>query len=85
METRITRIGNSRGIRIPKTLLDLYGFEEGGPVDLAETREGILIKRQAGPSGKLSWDEAYAQMGQDVAERGVWEEWDATAADGIDD
>ena len=84
MNTKITRIGNSRGIRIPKVLLELYGFEEEDQVDLTETREGILISRSlAEPAKKLPWKEAYAEMAQDVAERAEWIEWDAAAGDGV--
>ena len=85
MATRITRIGNSRGIRIPKALLDLYGLAEGSRVDLTETREGTLIKRSSADEGRtLSWRDAYAEMAQDAAERAEWLEWDATASDGVD-
>ncbi len=81
MITKTTRIGNSRGIRIPRALLDLYGPEEGSQVDLKRTREGILIEKTPAREGMVSWSEAYAEMARDMAERSEWLEWEATAAD----
>ncbi len=48
MKTRIVRIGNSQGIRIPKLLLAETGLE--GEVEI-ETRGRELVVRAAGGSG----------------------------------
>ena len=42
MKTRIVRIGNSQGVRIPKPLLEQSGLE--GDVELRLTDRGILIE-----------------------------------------
>lgn len=85
MTTRITRVGNSKGIRIPKAVLDLYGLAEGDQLELSETRDGILLRPIDGPASKLSWAQAYEEMASEVAERAEWDEWDGVAGDGIDD
>ena len=85
MKTRITRIGNSKGIRIPKTVLDLYGLMEGDRLELSETRDGILLRPADGPGSKLAWAEAYEEMASEAAERAEWDEWDGVTGDGIDD
>jgi antitoxin MazE len=41
MKTKIVRIGNSRGIRIPKPLLEAAGLE--GDVELKVVESGIMI------------------------------------------
>ena len=62
MKARIVRIGNSRGIRIPKPLLEEAGLEDD--VELVLGPEGILISPAARP--RLGWSEA-AQL---LRERG---------------
>ncbi len=54
-ETKIIQIGNSKGIRIPKPLLNKYKLE--GQVTLEECENGILI--HAKQNTKLSWEETY--------------------------
>ena len=55
MTTRLIPIGNSRGIRISKSLIDQYEFDE--EVELVAEKMGILIlpKRQKARDG---WEEA---------------------------
>ncbi len=57
-KTRIVKIGNSQGIRIPKPLLDQADF--GEEVEL-EVRDGQLIVRQA-REPRFDWDDKFAEM-----------------------
>lgn len=68
METRIVRVGNSKGIRIPKELLLKYGF--GEVVSLKEVDSGLLIEKRG--DQKLSWEETYKAM---AASDEDWSEW----------
>ena len=58
MLTKIVPIGNSRGIRIPKAMLDHCGF--GNEVAL-EAADGSLILRPVN-TPRAGWDEAFAKM-----------------------
>jgi antitoxin MazE len=62
MRTRIVRIGNSRGIRIPKPLLEEIGLE--GEVEVKVEGNTLVVRplRQA----RAGWSDAFARM----AERG---------------
>lgn len=62
MKTRIVQIGNSRGVRIPKPLLEQSGL--GEEVEL-EVGEGTIIIR-AVAEARRGWPEAFRAM----AERG---------------
>jgi len=62
MKTRIVRIGNSQGIRIPKPLLEQTGL--AGEVELEVQDSTIVIKPVGLP--REGWDEAFSEM----AERG---------------
>lgn len=57
--TRIIKIGNSQGIRIPKLLLEQLGFPE--QVTLEATPDGALVMRPARTS-REGWQEAFRHM-----------------------
>ena len=78
MRTPIIRIGNSRGIRIPKALLDQCGF---GTTAELEVEDGSLIVRPVAKP-RQGWDEAFrlmAERGDDALLDG--DEFPATAWD----
>jgi len=62
VKTRIVKIGNSQGIRIPKLLLNQA--ELGEEVEL-EVQDGQIVVRPA-RTPRHGWDERFAKM----AERG---------------
>ena len=72
MEARIVRIGNSKGIRLPKRLLVKYGLVE--TVVIRELENGLLIERDG--EKKLSWAETYQAMSQTDEEWSDWTELD---------
>ncbi len=55
MKAQIIRIGNSQGIRIPKTLLE--DGKLSGEVELELHEDGILIRSLQKP--RANWDEAF--------------------------
>jgi antitoxin MazE len=58
MRTRIVKIGNSQGVRIPKALLEESGLS--GEVDIS-VHDGALVIAAAGRP-RQGWDEAFRQM-----------------------
>lgn len=79
VELKITRIGNSRGVRIPATTLERY--EIGESVVMEERSDGILLRPVGNAAPKLSWSETATAM---AAAAEDWSEWDVTVADGLD-
>lgn len=59
MKAQIIQIGNSQGLRIPKTLLEETGIT--GEVDLERHADGILIRNLKKPRG--DWEERFAALG----------------------
>jgi len=59
MKVPVIRIGNSRGIRIPKALIEQYGFGES--VELRPEAKGIVIAPVRRP--REGWAEAFAKSG----------------------
>jgi antitoxin MazE len=86
-KTKIIRIGNSQGVRIPRSLLEQAGVIEnergdvlGQEVELKVEEEGILIRlvRQA----RAGWEEQFREMAErgddamleDVPQGSSWDE-----------
>ncbi len=76
-EVKLIRIGNSKGIRIPKTILDRYGWEDS--LVLEEAEDSVVLR--GNEAGKLSWERTYRAM---ASEQEDWSDFDVTAADGLD-
>lgn len=57
MKTKLVRIGNSRGVRIPKPLLEQAGLEDA--VRLRVVEGGIVIEPEGAP--REGWAEAAAE------------------------
>lgn len=76
-DVKLIPIGNSKGIRLPKVLLQKYGW--GDSLVLEETEEGIFL--YSNEKNKPSWKETYRAM---AADREDWSDLDTTVADGLD-
>ncbi len=55
MTAKLIQIGNSKGIRLPKTVIEKYKFTD--ELELVESEEGVLIK----PVSKVraGWDKQF--------------------------
>jgi len=79
MRVHLIRIGNSRGIRIPKAVLEQLGLE--GELDL-EIRSGKLVLSCA-RRPREGWDEAFAAMAKRGDDRLIdGDQLDASSWDG---
>lgn len=58
MKSSIVRIGNSRGLRIPKTLLEQCRL--GDTVELEAHRDRLIVRPAVKP--RSGWDEAFREM-----------------------
>ncbi len=58
MRARIVKIGNSQGIRIPKTLLEQTGIMDDVEIDVEKDK--IIIRPITNP--RADWDKAYETM-----------------------
>ncbi len=54
-DAKLISIGNSKGVRIPKTLLQKYGLKDSLLIE--ETDRGLLLRNKE--QGKLSLEETY--------------------------
>ena len=77
VEIKVSRIGNSRGIRLPASLLKRYQIEDA--VLIEEGADSITLRPKH--SKKLSWKETAAQMAR---EGESWKDFETTVDDGLD-
>jgi antitoxin MazE len=80
MEVSIIKIGNSRGFRLSKAIIEKYNIKD--KVELVFEKNHIIIKPISSP--RKGWDEAFRQMHEkgddkllfdDVFEDENLEEW----------
>ena len=77
-DVKLVPIGNSKGVRIPKPLLQKYGLENS--LLLEETDRGLLLRKKE--ESKLSWEDTYKAMAN---EKEPWDDFDTTLLDGLED
>lgn len=77
-DAKLVPIGNSKGVRIPKALLQKYGLKDS--LIIEETGQGLLLRNKE--EHKLSWEETYKTM---AGEKENWGDFDSTLLDGLED
>lgn len=77
MNAKLISIGNSKGVRLPKRLIEKYHLHD--TLELEEKKEGILIKTDM-PEDKLSFEETFREM---AAEEEDWTDFETVTDDGI--
>lgn len=77
-DVKLVPIGNSKGIRIPKTLIQKYGLKNSLLIE--ETDRGLLLRNKK--EKKLSWEDTYKAMAD---EKENWDDFDTTLHDGLKD
>lgn len=77
-DIKLVPIGNSKGVRIPKALLQKYGLKN--PLLIEETDKGLLLRNKE--ESKLSWEDTYKIMAN---EKENWDDFNTTLLDGLED
>jgi antitoxin MazE len=77
-DVKLVPIGNSQGVRIPKALLQRYGFS--GSLLLEETDQGILLRKKR--EDKFSWEDTFRAMAEEGED---WTDFDVTLLDGLEE
>jgi antitoxin MazE len=75
---KVSRIGNSRGIRLPAALLRKYHITD--TIIAEEKADEIVLRPGRRSRPKLSWEETANAMS---AAKEDWSDWESTSADGL--
>lgn len=68
IDTKLVSIGNSKGIRIPKSLILKYNLQE--EISIEEHDNGLLIRPKN--IEKNSWEDTYKEMANSQED---WSDW----------
>jgi antitoxin MazE len=80
MEAKIIAVGNSKGIRLPKALIDECGLKEGQTLRVARSGRSIVLTPPENP--RAGWDEAFQSAQAGRVRENLWgavpvaESWD---------
>ena len=77
VELKVVQIGNSRGVRLPKAVLERYQIKDALVLEARE--EGLLLRGTK--DKRMTWEETFRDMAR---EKEDWSDLDATLADGIE-
>jgi antitoxin MazE len=77
---KVSKIGNSRGIRLPAAMLRKYRITDS--VTAEETADEIILRPTSPSVQKLSWEATAAAMS---ASKEDWSVWEATIGDGLNE
>jgi len=77
IELKVVPVGNSRGVRLPKGLLDKYAIKDS--VVAEEREDGVLLRSKQ--DKRLGWEDTFKEMAK---EREDWSDLEGTVADGLD-
>jgi len=77
---KVSRIGNSRGIRLPAGMLRKYHITD--TVVVEEKSDEIVLRAGRATRQKLSWEETAKAM---AAANEDWSDWEPAAGDGMHD
>ena len=75
-DAKLVPIGNSKGVRLPKALLQKYGIKDSLVIE--ETDNGLLLRGKK--ESLLSWEETYKAM----AKEEDWDGLDTVLLDGLE-
>ena len=73
---KIITIGNDKGVRLPRRLLERYAIKD--TVVIEQREDGILLRSKQ--DNRLTWDETYKEMAEEQED---WSDLDVALADGV--
>ena len=71
-ELSVTRVGNSRGVRLPAAVLRRYHI--GDTLLMEQRLDEIVLRAKRARNQKLPWAETYLQMAQTDED---WTDWES--------
>jgi antitoxin MazE len=85
MQTKLVRVGNSFGVRLPKTLVNQYNLENS-KLEIIASDEGILLKPTLKIPPLAEWDKLFNEAKKNgfnaIKDREEFKDWDNTLQDG---
>lgn len=77
IKTRLVRIGNSQGIRIPRAVVEQAGLQ--GPLELEVRRRQLVVRQASWP--REGWEDRFRAMTERGDDRLLWPDAALTSFD----
>ena len=77
IKTKLIRIGNSQGIRIPRAVVEQTGLQ--GELELVVRRQQLLVRPASRP--REGWEDQFRRMADRGDDRPLWPEAALTSFD----
>jgi antitoxin MazE len=78
MIAKLVSIGNSKGVRIPRKLIEKYHLTD--TIIIEEAGDGLFIKPET-TTPRLSWEDTFKEI---AANDESWSDFEEIAGDGLD-
>ena len=65
MDISVIKIGNSKGIRLSKTIIEKYGFKDS--IELILEKDYIILRPKSTP--RKGWDKAFKKMHENLDDK----------------
>lgn len=69
MQTQVIQVGNSLGIRLPKSVLDTFSLEKAAKLDIQTKGGAIVLRPMRAP--RQGWAEAF--MASPASQEDLWD------------
>jgi antitoxin MazE len=77
LELKVVQIGNSRGVRLPKAVMERYQIKDALVLEARE--DGLLLRGKK--DKRMTWEETARDMAR---EKEDWSDLDTAVADGLE-
>lgn len=77
LELKVVQIGNSRGVRLPKAVMERYQIKDALVLEARE--DGLLLRGKK--DKRMTWEETARDMAR---EKEDWSDFDTAVADGLE-
>lgn len=77
VKTRLVRIGNSQGIRIPRAVVEQAGLQ--GELELEVRRKQLVVRQASRP--RDGWEDRFRAMAERRDDRPIWPDTALTTFD----
>jgi antitoxin MazE len=82
MDTKIVTIGNSKGVRLPKSTLEQCKLQAGQALEVSVDKGRIVLTPRQAPEPRAGWETQFRKSGAPRAREDLWsglpldEAWD---------
>ncbi len=74
MEISLIKIGNSQGIRLPKSMIQEYGFKD--KIEVTQNKGEVILKPIKNKKIRENWEEKFKKYSKENSEDHEFKSWE---------